>query len=101
MYTLERLPAGTLLNGLFAYRSDGLWRSLIDGLVVRQRLAAESREAVLRLKRLMEQQSGAGDQDACGETDNRAGLSRRTCPPGTAAGSEGLEFVEVDARNLL
>lgn len=57
LYTMERSAAGTLLNGVFVYRSDGIWRSLIDGLVVRQTLIAESREAVLRLKRLMEHQS--------------------------------------------
>jgi hypothetical protein len=75
-YTMCRSAGGTRVEGVFVYQSDGIWRSLIDGLVVRQRLVAESREAVLRLKRLLEGHSSHGDQRVLVDPDRRAGQSR-------------------------
>ena len=79
-YSMEQSAGGTLVEGVFAYQSDGIWRSLIDGLVVQQRLVAESREAVLRLKRLLEEQYAPDAQGVRADRDVRAGQSRDNCP---------------------
>jgi hypothetical protein len=77
---MERSAGGTLVEGVFAYQSDGIWRSLIDGLVVQQRLVAESREAVLRLKRLLEEQYAADAEGVRADPDMRAGQSHDNSP---------------------
>lgn len=53
-YLLDRSRHGTLITGEFAYRMPGLLLKMIDGLVIRQHLSAESSEAIHRLKMLLE-----------------------------------------------
>lgn len=55
-YTMEQSPGGTLVSGLFVYQFDSIWGRLFDAFVIREKLGGESLEAVLRLKRLLENQ---------------------------------------------
>ncbi len=53
-YTFRRSTNGTLLTGEFCYQMSGLLLSMVDRLMVRQRITQESEHAVRRLKALLE-----------------------------------------------
>ncbi|GAC1434503.1 MAG: hypothetical protein PVS3B3_09360 [Ktedonobacteraceae bacterium] len=58
-YTLLRKDEGTLFMREFVYPTPGILLTLLDILVVRRRVRAESQEAVRRLKVVLEQQTAA------------------------------------------
>lgn len=53
-YSLTSTASGTRFERAFTYRTPTLWFAILNGLVLRARIQAESDTAVLRLKRLLE-----------------------------------------------
>jgi hypothetical protein len=53
-YTLTATDTGTRFEREFTYRAPSLWFALLNWLVLRERIQAESDEAVARLKRVLE-----------------------------------------------
>ena len=58
-YALSEREQGTFFEREFIYPTRGLWLALLDGLVIRRRIEAESSEALRRLKQLLESASKA------------------------------------------
>ncbi|SIT41581.1 conserved exported hypothetical protein [Paraburkholderia ribeironis] len=53
-YSLAPTATGTRFERVFAYRAPSLWFALVNWLVLRARIQAESDEAVSRLKSVLE-----------------------------------------------
>lgn len=53
-YTLSTAAGGTYFEREFSYPTPSLWFRLLNALLFRRRIAAESAEAVRRLKRVLE-----------------------------------------------
>lgn len=57
-YRLAAQPGGTRFERELVYRMPNAWWALLDGLFIRRRMAAQSEQALRRLKALLE--AGAG-----------------------------------------
>ena len=58
-YTLSDTPQGTLFERELIYRATPLWFSILNRLILRPRVEAESAEALRRLKLVLESAVGA------------------------------------------
>jgi uncharacterized protein YndB with AHSA1/START domain len=79
-YTLGRSAAGTLLTGEFSYHMPNPLLAIVDRLIVRQRIASESAEAVRHLKALLENSTTAArgvGADLTITTDSKDGSKPR------------------------
>jgi uncharacterized protein YndB with AHSA1/START domain len=59
-YTLTACDQGTFFEREFVYPTPSLWFALLDWLVIRRRVTAESAEALRRLKQVLESAPEAG-----------------------------------------
>jgi len=79
-YTFRRSAAGTLLTEEFSYHMPNPLLAIVDRLIVRQRIASESAEAVRHLKALLENSNTAArgvGADLTITTDSKDGSKPR------------------------